>query len=626
MKKKNKKKNDKLLLFIVGVLILFMVILLIIKYNLKSEKITNVKKVFKEDYSNVVCIDSDCTGIVAYKNNKDNTDVKIYDNNGKLSAKYNQKTSTKKTQTPYALKKNYFLKLIKTKQKDTYSINNLNGSIVYQSNNKLTAINENYILETKKSSVGEKYDIILKNGEVKYSNVSEFSSYDDGNIIYFEFNGDEYLLDENVEVIIKNYKIEKEINDKENKNLYLILKKESNYYYFNIKNKIIIGNSFDTYTVNKDNSLTINYKENNKIYTQEISSSGNISKAEETKSNSSIMNLLSNKISSDKYYIYNLSALSENQDNILVDNKEEKSFGMYNLKNNKYEKVYEYASNNFYSTISKIDSKDKNTYLQITCDTPICSENKLILYRINDSKIMFEIPNTNFVAEKYIQFENNYKVIKYSNLTDNEEYRGKYVLYDDKNNEVLKSDSQINLIDSDYVTGEIDDKSIVLYSSKTKSLINDESSLAERIIIKGKEYYKYTSNSKIILLNVNTGKKYSIDSKGSILYTSTNIYTIIDKEIKMYGLSNNDFAVYKLNKNEIMTNGTSNTISPIKNVIFINNVRKKYYKIINSDGSILKKVNGSNIYDAVESKNGNIVIITSKKVKNKLLYGFYIAK
>ena len=626
MKKKNKKKNDKLLLFIVGVLILFMVILLIIKYNLKSEKITNVKKVFKEDYSNVVCIDSDCTGIVAYKNKKNNTEVKIYDNNGKLSAKYNQKTSTKKTQTPYALKKNYFLKLIKTKQKDTYSINNLNGSIVYQSNNKLTAINENYILETKKSSVGEKYDIILKNGEVKYSNVSEFSSYDDGNIIYFEFNGDEYLLDENGEVIIKNYKIEKEINDKENKDLYLILKKESNYYYFNIKNKIIIGNSFDTYTVNKDNSLTINYKENNKIYTQKISYSGDIGKAEEQKSNSSIMNLLSNKISSDKYYIYNLSALSENQDNILVDNKEEKSFGMYNLKNNKYEKVYEYASNNFYSTISKIDSKDKNTYLQITCDTPICSENKLILYRINDSKITFEIPNTNFVAEKYIQFENNYKVIKYSNLTDNEEYRGKYVLYDDKNNEVLKSDSQINLIDSDYVTGEIDDKSIVLYSSKTKSLINDESSLAERIIIKGKEYYKYTSNSKIILLNVNTGKKYSIDSKGSILYTSTNIYTIIDKEIKIYGLSNNDFAVYKLNKNEIMTNGTSNTISPIKNVIFINNVRKKYYKIINSDGSILKKVNGSNIYDAVESKNGNIVIITSKKVKNKLLYGFYIAK
>ena len=626
MKKKNKKKNDKLLLFIVGVLILFMVILLIIKYNLKSEKITNVKKVFKEDYSNVVCIDSDCTGIVAYKNKKNNTEVKIYDNNGKLSAKYNQKTSTKKTQTPYALKKNYFLKLIKTKQKDTYSINNLNGSIVYQSNNKLTAINENYILETKKSSVGEKYDIILKNGEVKYSNVSEFSSYDDGNIIYFEFNGDEYLLDENGEVIIKNYKIEKEINDKENKNLYLILKKESNYYYFNIKNKIIIGNSFDTYTVNKDNSVTINYKENNKIYTQKISYSGDIGKAEEQKSNSSIMNLLSNKISSDKYYIYNLSALSENQDNILVDNKEEKSFGMYNLKNNKYEKVYEYASNNFYSTISKIDSKDKNTYLQITCDTPICSENKLILYRINDSKITFEIPNTNFVAEKYIQFENNYKVIKYSNLTDNEEYRGKYVLYDDKNNEVLKSDSQINLIDSDYVTGEIDDKSIVLYSSKTKSLINDESSLAERIIIKGKEYYKYTSNSKIILLNVNTGKKYSIDSKGSILYTSTNIYTIIDKEIKIYGLSNNDFAVYKLNKNEIMTNGTSNTISPIKNVIFINNVRKKYYKIINSDGSILKKVNGSNIYDAVESKNGNIVIITSKKVKNKLLYGFYIAK
>lgn len=626
MKKKNKKKNDKLLLFIVGVLILFMVILLIIKYNLKSEKITNVKKVFKEDYSNVVCIDSDCTGIVAYKNKKNNTEVKIYDNNGKLSAKYNQKTSTKKTQTPYALKKNYFLKLIKTKQKDTYSINNLNGSIVYQSNNKLTAINENYILETKKSSVGEKYDIILKNGEIKYSNVSEFSSYDDGNIIYFEFNGDEYLLDENGEVIIKNYKIEKEINDKENKDLYLILKKESNYYYFNIKNKIIIGNSFDTYTVNKDNSLTINYKENNKIYTQEISSSGDIGKAEEQKSNSSIMNLLSNKISSDKYYIYNLSALSENQDNILVDNKEEKSFGMYNLKNNKYEKVYEYVSSNFYSTISKIDSKDKNTYLQITCDTPICSENKLILYRINDSKITFEIPNTNFVAEKYIQFENNYKVIKYSNLTDNEEYRGKYVLYDDKNNEVLKSDSQINLIDSDYVTGEIDDKSIVLYSSKTKSLINDESSLAERIIIKGKEYYKYTSNSKIILLNVNTGKKYSIDSKGSILYTSTNIYTIIDKEIKMYGLSNNDFAVYKLNKNEIMTNGTSNTISPIKNVIFINNVRKKYYKIINPDGSILKKVNGSNIYDAVESKNGNIVIITSKKVKNKLLYGFYIAK
>ena len=291
MKKKNKKKNDKLLLFIVGVLILFMVILLIIKYNLKSEKITNVKKVFKEDYSNVVCIDSDCTGIVAYKNKKNNTEVKIYDNNGKLSAKYNQKTSTKKTQTPYALKKNYFLKLIKTKQKDTYSINNLNGSIVYQSNNKLTAINENYILETKKSSVGEKYDIILKNGEVKYSNVSEFSSYDDGNIIYFEFNGDEYLLDENGEVIIKNYKIEKEINDKENKNLYLILKKESNYYYFNIKNKIIIGNSFDTYTVNKDNSLTINYKENNKIYTQKISYSGDIGKAEEQKSNSSIMNL-----------------------------------------------------------------------------------------------------------------------------------------------------------------------------------------------------------------------------------------------------------------------------------------------------------------------------------------------
>ena len=54
------------------------------------------------------------------------------------------------------------------------------------------------------------------------------------------------------------------------------------------------------------------------------------------------------KVDSDKYKLYEDSVYSSDQNNLLVDNKSEKSFGVLNLKNNKFKSLYNYKSDKNY--------------------------------------------------------------------------------------------------------------------------------------------------------------------------------------------------------------------------------------------------------------------------------------
>ena len=74
-----------------------------------------------------------------------------------------------------------------------------------------------------------------------------------------------------------------------------------------------------------------------------------------------VIQKIKEKVDSDKYKLYEDSVYSSDQNNVLVDSKSEKSFGVLNLKNNKFKSLYNYKSdkNYVYSTVSKLNSINK---------------------------------------------------------------------------------------------------------------------------------------------------------------------------------------------------------------------------------------------------------------------------
>ena len=341
-----------------------------------------------------------------------------------------------------------------------------------------------------------------------------------------------YILNSKGQKIVDDCKVENEVKDEKDRTKFLIVQntKNDSYYYFNTSKSKIVGDSFESYKLKSDNSLVVYKKENNSKVSYNVNKNGIQKKASSSKFLAEVVKDLKSKLDENKFYIYTLSVLDENQDSIFVDNKEEKSFGIYNLKDNKYTSVYNYSSDKFYSSISVLESNDDKTYFQVSCSNPICSETQMLVYNFSDNKELFKLTGDSLVATEYSQYENGYKVIKYSYKTTNDDYKGKYVLYDKDNKELYKSSNQISIIDSKLVMGKEIESDSILYSTNKNKVLNDEKTLAEKLDVKNKNYYKYRNNdSKNVIIDSKGNEIYSVDNSGTIEYNNDNIFAITSK-------------------------------------------------------------------------------------------------
>lgn len=618
---------------IIGVIAIFVILIIggIVVTNLETDNdnISRVTKILSDKYDSVKCINSECSGIIATTKNKDKNENKIYSAYGKLVAKYNDSEKNKKT--PYDYQKKYILMQKKISDNETrYYMVNTSGKVLYKTNNKLIVLNENYVLEQEKAKIDYVYKFIDLTGKVKYENITDYKTYDDNKFISMTKEDKNYILNSKGQKIVDDCKVENEVKDEKDRTKFLIVQntKNDSYYYFNTSKSKIVGDSFESYKLKSDNSLVVYKKENNSKVSYNVNKNGIQKKASSSKFLAEVVKDLKSKLDENKFYIYTLSVLDENQDSIFVDNKEEKSFGIYNLKDNKYTSVYNYSSDKFYSSISVLESNDDKTYFQVSCSNPICSETQMLVYNFSDNKELFKLTGDSLVATEYSQYENGYKVIKYSYKTTNDDYKGKYVLYDKDNKELYKSSNQISIIDSKLVMGKEIESDSILYSTNKNKVLNDEKTLAEKLDVKNKNYYKYRNNdSKNVIIDSKGNEIYSVDNSGTIEYNNDNIFAITSKDIKIYNMDSEKVSTYRFSKNETTTDYSNSKITPFGSVAFVNNSNKSYVKVIDSNANVLKQIKKTSIYKVeVNKEHTKAFIITTSKVNGKVKYGLYLAK
>jgi len=593
------KKNiiNKIIYVIVSIFVIFAIVFLVKYFSSKNIKI--VRNILKPVYSDITCIDDNCSSIKATKENKkgDKT-VELYNDKVKKVGSYVVKDRKEDKKQIVSIKDDYFI----VSEDKEYYIFNKSFKGLYKTNNALISLNQKYILEK-----GEKYTLLNYKGEKLFENISEYNLYNDQKIIEIVTENKYVIYDEIKNKILDGYKIDKEVIDSENNTLYLVVKnvKTGVYQYYDCNNYKIVGDSFENYTVTTDNELIVSKRENGTKVDYKINTKGEQTKLDKSFSKVEKINNISKKISDDEYYLYSISVYESSQNIVLVDNKKIKEFGFYNLKNKKFNKIYSYNTkeDNIYSSVTKLNSDNDNNYLEVSCSSKLCGKNLLYVINIKDKKTEFYNENEKVVLQNYTQYENGYKMIKYSNKSEDEKYKGKYVLYNNKNEEVSISENEILILGQKVVFGPVKNETVTLYSIKNKKSLNNTG--ANIIKIKNKEYYKYQDEKNNTIL---------LDSNGKEIL-----------KVKMYS---DDFKAknYSLEKNEELMDNNSNDILPYKGAIFINNTKEKYIKIVNFDGMKIRKIKNSTVESIYQNKEKNVYIIAKKEDKNATNFGLYLAK
>lgn len=630
------KINKTILFVIIGIVLLILIIFGITKIVSDNQNIKYVKRILKTKYFYVDCIDSKCNGLVAMKGDKlKKTTVELFNAEGKKIASYNEKynSNNKNMRMPYQLSDQYFImKTINNESSKTekYSIMNKKGKELYTTSNELKVLTEKFI--SMKDEKTKKYSILDTKGKELYNNISDINTYANGKYISFNIDDNYTILNEDGDKILDNYEIAKVIkkDDKENKVLYFVVKdiKSNTYYYYDINKSKVVGDGFISYiNGEKNEELIITKKINDKTEKYLLSKDGKQTEIKED--TSEIVSGIKEKIDTNLYYLYSVSVTKKGQKNILVDNKNDKSFGILNLETNKYTEIYKYNKErtSFYSTVDKLSASSSDLYLRVSCSKNNCDNPKTIVYDFEHMREVYSIEDSTLVVSDYVQYEDEYKVVKYSSASSNSEYKGKYVLYDKNNKELLKSSNRIVLTDKKLSFGDEYTYSLTLYSVKQNKALNKDNNEASIITIADEKLYKYTDdNGNTVICNLDGNKVISAKSD-YLKYSNTSIVYLEDEKVFMYDVKKSKTKKYKLKENEKLNDASGDIIAPYRGAVFINNSSNKYIKVINSKGKVLKKIKNAEI-STVETnpKNDNVFIIVKENGKTGNLYGLYVAK
>lgn len=621
-------------IIIIAITILILIICGKSIYNAinKDDSISGVKKLLNAKYTSVNCIDSSCNGFIVVDGDKlSKYKIMLYNVNGKKVANYkvNYNSSDKTTEMPKEIGDNYYISAtmdIKKLKISKYSIKNKRGKSIYETENKLSVLNDNYVLmEDTKAKTGE-YTILTKKGKTKYSNISDVDTYLNGKYIVTKIDDTYSILNEKGEKILTNYEIRKVVTDEKDNELYMIVKNtvDNIYNYYSISKEKIIGDSFTSYTSSDETGeLVITKKENDNNIKYTLSKDGKQIKLEDSKE---AIQKIKEKIDSDKYKLYEDSVYSSDQNNVLVDNKSEKSFGVLNLKNNKFKSLYNYKSDKkyFYSTVSKLNSINKeDNILKISCSDYSCDKKESIIYDVKNNKELYKVDNIN--VSDYKEYEDGYKVVSFSSDRTNN-YGSKNVVFDKSNKEIEVSNNNITIVDKKLVYGEEDNYSITLYSIKKGKTLNTQKATKEEV--SGNVVYKYTDkNDNIIIINSKGNEVIKVSDNDYFKSSDGNYIYIKENVLYVYNIKKNKTYKYKMRDNEKLNDASGDIISPYRNTIFVNNSSDKYVKVLNFKGNQIKKIKNVEISEVEFNKDEKkAFIIVKKNTKEGSLYGLYVAE
>lgn len=631
LKEKIEKKDNNVLIVTVLVVIIIALLLLInfvlniFNSNIDKESdIRAVKKILGTKYNAIKCIDSNCKYVVTTSGDETKkTTYNVYDLNGRRVAYYNidySKNDNKQTEIINA-SNNFIITRTLNEKKYLYVLRNTKGKAKYSSNERINILSDKLAV----IKVDSKYNIVDKNGKIIIDNVSKYNSYYDGKYNVITKNAKNSIINESGKTLLKNYSISEEIKNND-KVEFLIIKNEKTekYYYFSIKSSKKIGNSFENYSFNDFDQIIITKKENKKEVKYILNNNGSQEKYK--KDLDLTYESITKKIDSDTYYIYRYGISDSNQKYILVNNKKDNNFGVLNTKNKKFKKMFDYKTTASLSgaLVSEIDGTN---ILRITCSKYYCEENKNIIYDISDNKIIYEDKNDNAVISEFTLYNNNYKVIKYSYSSSNKEFAGKSYLYDNKNNIVNSSDNQIAIIDSTRKLGTSKNNNLLLYSIKNKKFINNDNSLASKVILLDKDFYRFIDSKDMInVYNSKGEKQINISSDSYITYTNSYIIYIDNNVVKMFNAKNNKTKKYKLKNNDKLNDENGDITSPYRGVFFVNNSTTKTVKVINGKGRTIKKIRNVELSTVEKKSDGSALIFVKTFDKNTDVYGLYIAR
>ena len=616
--------KNKIIPIIIGVIIVG-ILLFVILTRSNVDSIKKVKKVLSNKYYKIECLSEKCDYIIAYKGEAlGNTNISIYNANGKKVATYNEEynENTKSLNNIYSVNENYiiFRKTNLSSITEGYILTDTKARIKYNTENPLLSIN-NYLV---REDLENNYNIINKDGTVLYTNVDSILSLYDGKIISAMIKKGNFILNEKGEIILNGFKVERQISDEDGNPLYLIIKDSEKlvYYYYNPINNKIIGDAFNSYTDgSNEGEVIITIKGNYESKKYLLKKDGSREEID-TVDNNYLVN-----IDDKTYKVFTQSRLIASQENVIVNNIKNKSFGIYNIKTNKYKKLYDYKEMNGAFELSKVFVNEKDVYLQITCPNSICDENKTIIYDMINNKKIFEIKSKDFEVRYFTNY-GDYNVIKYS-IYSSDDYNGKYAVYNNKNKEILRSDDPIVIVDREVKFGnDTDNNSVILYNAKKNKTINDSNTLATKITIGDSYVYKISDGEKTYLYSSKGEKMKTINSsKDSLIYSKDTLMYVENGKVYIINPVDNKTSVYKLNKNERITDIEGDQIPPYRNTLFINNTIDNNIKVVNVNGKTIKKIKNSTIESVDYNEKSKHVIIITKSIKdNNNYYGLYIGK
>lgn len=613
-------KKQKIL-FVIALIIIILMVYLILT-NKKIDGITKVNKIFDEKYYDVKCINKKCDYIIASNGDESKKSKKyIYSYSGKKISSYKETfNSNSKTSNEISeVSENYliFKKVNKNNNDITgYYLTDLKNNKKYSTSNELKYLTDNLLLMKKQDG----YEIITKDGKEKYSNVESAKTFNNDKIVLINVNNTSVILDNKGEKILEDYTVSKEIKNDDGDTLYLIIKDAKNnlFYYFDIDKKEIIGDNFQNYS-EKDNkgNLIITKVKNNILSKYILDKNGNQKKYDE-KNTQKYANDIKMLIDSSKYYVYDNSIYKENQNNVFVDKKDDNSFGIYNVKDNKYKKLYDYSKENSKSNITEVS---KNGIYQISCRKDNCKTNENLVYDLNNMKKVFDIKDNNLSILNYTSYENGYKSVKYDDNNNS-----KYVLYDNNNKKVIDSNKQIIVVDDEIsYTNDKTEDDVLLYSFKKNKTYNKENEEASIIDISNYTLYKYKTDDKTCILN-NKGKKIECTKDDiKLSYSDDLVYYLNDDKVVMINALNSKKNKYNLEKNEKLNDIKGDLIPLYRNTLFVNNSANDYIKVVSNTGRVIKKINNAEIISVKQIDKTNVLIFTKNTIDNKDYFGLYLA-
>ena len=613
-------KKQKIL-FVIALIIIILMVYLILT-NKKIDGITKVNKIFDEKYYDVKCINKKCDYIIASNGDESKKSKKyIYSYSGKKISSYKETfNSNSKTSNEISeVSENYliFKKVNKNNNDITgYYLTDLKNNKKYSTSNELKYLTDNLLLMKKQDG----YEIITKDGKEKYSNVESAKTFNNDKIVLINVNNTSVILDNKGEKILEDYTVSKEIKNDDGDTLYLIIKDAKNnlFYYFDIDKKEIIGDNFQNYS-EKDNkgNLIITKVKNNILSKYILDKNGNQKKYDE-KNTQKYANDIKMLIDSSKYYVYDNLIYKENQNNVFVDKKDDNSFGIYNVKDNKYKKLYDYSKENSKSNITEVS---KNGIYQISCKKDNCKTNENLVYDLNNMKKVFDIKDNNLSILNYTSYENGYKSVKYDDNNNS-----KYVLYDNNNKKVIDSNKQIIVVDDEIsYTNDKTEDDVLLYSFKKNKTYNKENEEASIIDIPNYTLYKYKTDYKTCILN-NKGKKIECTKDDiKLSYSDDLVYYLNDDKVVMINALNSKKNKYNLEKNEKLNDIKGDLIPLYRNTLFVNNSANDYIKVVSNAGRVIKKINNAEIISVKQIDKTNVLIFTKNTIDNKNYFGLYLA-